>query len=179
MLGIEQVPAGPDAAMCGDYDEDGDLVNDDCDPCPQDAETTDVDSDGDHIGDICDPDPNDNRTYLVTFDGFRDDRHYSASPGFYHSNGQYLQSLANPNTRAQLGIAETHQTTLDAIVDAIGFTGMGTYAGVSLFIADGVVMDCVEAQTASGMQLQIRNGTTIIGKPLATPAPDARSVVRV
>lgn len=53
------------------HDEDGDGLDDGCDPCPY-ADDNDLDEDGDGIAGVCDPDPIVPNTVLK-FTGFEDD----------------------------------------------------------------------------------------------------------
>ena len=70
------VPDGParDIASCAlIHDEDGDGLDDACDPCPHLAEQTD-DSDGDGVGDACDPQPALAKQRIAFFDTFETTR---------------------------------------------------------------------------------------------------------
>lgn len=58
----------PDDFNPGQYDEDLDLVGNDCDPCPVTHENADRDSDG--VGDACDPSPDTPGDQIILFEGF-------------------------------------------------------------------------------------------------------------
>jgi len=59
-----------DALACtANHDEDGDGIDDNCDPCPQIAGDA-ADSDGDGVGNACDPEPNNPRQSIALFDPF-------------------------------------------------------------------------------------------------------------
>ncbi len=60
----------PDAELCTGigHDEDGDLLDDACDPCPFDSASS-PDGDDDGIADSCDPEPT-VPSQLLLFDGF-------------------------------------------------------------------------------------------------------------
>jgi hypothetical protein len=54
----------------GRFDEDGDLLGDECDPCPIAPPPAQADTDTDGIDAPCDPDPTINGNQLVLFEGF-------------------------------------------------------------------------------------------------------------
>jgi hypothetical protein len=59
-----------DIATCAlVHDEDGDSLDDACDPCPHLAEPT-IDSDNDGVGDACDPQPAIGKQRIAFFDTF-------------------------------------------------------------------------------------------------------------
>jgi hypothetical protein len=56
----------------GQYDEDRDLIGDDCDKCPIASPRATPDPDGDDVESPCDPDPSEPGDRIVAFEGFRD-----------------------------------------------------------------------------------------------------------
>lgn len=60
------------AGAGGAYDEDRDLIGDDCDRCPIAAPPSSPDPDGDDVDSPCDPDRSEPGDKIVVFEGFRD-----------------------------------------------------------------------------------------------------------
>lgn len=56
----------------GKYDEDRDLIGDDCDKCPIASPRATPDPDGDEVESPCDPDPSEPGDKIVAFEGFRE-----------------------------------------------------------------------------------------------------------
>ncbi|HSK03089.1 MAG TPA: hypothetical protein VK932_17680 [Kofleriaceae bacterium] len=56
----------------GAFDEDGDLLGDDCDPCPIAPPPARADSDNDGVDSPCDPDPTLDGNRITLFQGFND-----------------------------------------------------------------------------------------------------------
>jgi len=67
----EAIDAAPDAAVCGERDEDGDGIPDGCDNCPHvpNPDQSDL-GDGDKVGDACDPHRTEPGDRLIRFEGF-------------------------------------------------------------------------------------------------------------
>src|SRR5262249_51042497 len=60
------------AGQGGKYDEDRDLIGDDCDKCPIASPPANPDTDGDDVDAPCDPDSHEPGDQIVLFQGFRD-----------------------------------------------------------------------------------------------------------
>lgn len=124
----------------GQFDEDGDLIGDDCDRCPIARPLESPDPDGDMVDAPCDPDPSAPGDRIVVFEGFN-----TTIPSTWKSvgswemkGGEVLGTPPDNNTLATLTASLPLVTTKLAVlgsyrVDSVDMTAASSYVGVSAF----------------------------------------------
>ena len=98
MLGLEHLEPAADAGPCSTpigHDEDGDTIDDVCDPCPFLADNAN-DEDGDGIADACDPDPG-HVDEVLLFSGFEDGSRsqFTVTDGGYDADAYRATGVGN------------------------------------------------------------------------------------
>ena len=121
----------------GKYDEDRDLIGDDCDKCPIASPPAMPDPDGDEVDSPCDPDPREPGDQIVVFEGFRDGipTTWTKVGTWEHSGGEVIATTTGSVT-ASLTVALPLTTTKMAVLiqygaDAVDATAARTYMGLA------------------------------------------------
>jgi hypothetical protein len=143
---LEYVAGPPACSASSGHDEDGDLLDDACDPCPGDVEATAADRDGDGIGDACDPDPDVGGNTLMHFYSFAsasDGDHFGLQTGWSVVDDALVYAPLTPTTFIELTdptpalpyavqIAATIDAADRTMYDQIAATGNSSEAGGAL-----------------------------------------------
>jgi hypothetical protein len=103
------------AGAGGQYDEDRDLIGDECDKCPIASPLANPDPDGDEVESPCDPDPREPGDRIVVFEGFR-----NGIPSTWAKTGTWEQrggdAVATSTTEVTLTTALPLTTTKMALL---------------------------------------------------------------
>ena len=104
--------------MGGQYDEDRDLIGDDCDKCPIAAPPANPDMDGDDVDSPCDPDPRTPGDKIVVFEGFRTGvpTNWNKTGTWTHAGGDVIGVPETPTGFATLSVALPLTTTKLAVL---------------------------------------------------------------
>ncbi|MFN0251600.1 MAG: hypothetical protein ACKV2T_32290 [Kofleriaceae bacterium] len=122
------------ASAGGQYDEDRDLIGDECDKCPIASPLANPDPDGDEVESPCDPDPREPGDRIVAFEGFR-----NGIPSTWAKTGTWEQrggdAVATSTTEITLTTALPLTTTKMALlvqyrVDAVDAGQPTPYIGL-------------------------------------------------
>lgn len=152
----------PQAANLDQHDEDGDLIGDGCDPCPQDAVAT-ADGDGDGVGDRCDPHPATPGDQLVRFESFAIAPPGGALPAGWLANTATTDwTIANDDLTIDVSVTgSAHFIQLDAAAPHtridLGFD-VGTAGTVSPMVT-GIVDE--DANNSAGWSCSTRFGVSL------------------
>lgn len=123
------------AGAGGEFDEDRDLIGDDCDKCPIAPPPSTPDPDGDDVDSPCDPDNREPGDQIVVFEGFR-----NGVPATWAKTGTWEQRggdavATGGSTEVSLTTVLPLQTTKMALliqyrVDAVDAAAGGSYIGL-------------------------------------------------
>jgi hypothetical protein len=122
------------AGMGGAFDEDRDLIGDDCDKCPIAQPPTTPDPDGDDVDAPCDPDSREPGDRIVVFEGFR-----NGIPATWAKTGTWEQrggdAVVTSTTEVSLTTALPLTTSKMAVliqyrVDAVDANATTPYVGL-------------------------------------------------
>jgi hypothetical protein len=167
------------AGAGGEFDEDRDLIGDDCDRCPIAAPPASPDPDGDDVDSPCDPDPREPGDQIVVFDGFRTGIPVAwTKTGTWEQRGGDAVATGSGATQATLTTALPLTTTKMAVLvqyrtDATEAAAARSYIGLvarDLRPAGGAVARCGSSRsTAGGDSLSLESDAGV----MATPIPNA------
>lgn len=122
----------------GAYDEDLDLLGDDCDRCPIAPPPATPDADGDELDSPCDPDPGAAGDQVVAFDGFNAPlpETWSMTPGWELRGGEVVATPPEPTEFLTLVAPLPLVTTKLAVlaqyrVDRVDASATQNFAGVT------------------------------------------------
>lgn len=162
------------AGAGGQYDEDRDLIGDDCDKCPIAAPPANPDPDGDEVDAPCDPDSREPGDQIVVFEGFR-----NGIPSTWTKTGTWEQrggdALATSTTEITLTTALPMTTSKLALlvqyrVDAVDTGANGSYIGLiarDQRPASNAVVRCgSQRNTAVGDSLSLEGNSGSMSSPV-------------
>ena len=169
--------AGPGGA----YDEDRDLIGDDCDKCPIAKPPATPDPDGDEVDAPCDPDSREPGDRIVVFEGFRD-----GIPATWTKTGSWEQrggdAVVTSTTEVSLTTALPLTTSKMAVliqyrVDAVDAGANSPYIGLvarDQRPASNAIVRCgSQRTTAIGDALALEGDAGAMSAPVANAFDDA------
>lgn len=122
----------------GAYDEDGDLIGDECDPCPIARPTGAGDPDGDGVEAPCDPEPTVPGDQIVLFEGFNAGlpMSWKMTGSWEFRGGEVIgtpdATTVEPILTGSLPLVTTKVAVLGSYrVDAVDMTATSSYVGVT------------------------------------------------
>ncbi|CAN5711943.1 hypothetical protein BH11MYX2_BH11MYX2_00470 [soil metagenome] len=172
----------------GQYDEDRDLIGDDCDKCPIAPPRATLDPDGDEVESPCDPDPRTPGDKIVVFQGFR-----AGIPQAYKQTGVWTVNSGgdavvtpDPGVTATLTTSLPLQSSNIAVyagyrVNAVDATQDRNYVGIvakDSRPASSAHTTCGAQRSAGADSLAIENETTAASMSLSN-AFDTASLYEV
>lgn len=160
------------------HDEDGDGIDDACDPCPHVADSG-ADSDGDGVGDACDPQPAIAKQRIAYFDPFTTVRPEWTLENLTVTQGSLHAAVVEPATaygtldvptgELEIVLAGTVNsvdvTTPHSIVVSFGFNAGGANYHYVAFYDDGVTGAIDISKSESNVF------STLAATPYAPPLP--------
>lgn len=163
------------AGAGGAFDEDRDLIGDDCDKCPIAAPPLTPDPDGDDVDSPCDPDNREPGDRIVAFDGFR-----NGIPATWTKTGTWEQrggdavatggatevslTTALPLTTSKMAVLIQYR--VDAVDAAAGTSYIGLVARDQRPASNAIVRCGSQRNTAVGDSLALEGDAGAMSSPV-------------